>query len=79
VEAPLEREDHHPGQDREGGDEPRRHLLRRHPIAFLLGLVLFIAAAAGGYLYWDYAEHFESTDDAFIAARQFAIAPKVSG
>jgi hypothetical protein len=33
--------------------------------------------AAGGYLYWDYAEHFETTDDAFIAARQFAIAPKV--
>ena len=54
-------------------------LLRRHPIAFLLGLILFIAAAAGGYLYWDYAEHFQSTDDAFIAARQFAIAPKVSG
>jgi membrane fusion protein, multidrug efflux system len=36
-------------------------------------------AAAGGYLYWDYAEHFETTDDAFIAARQFAIAPKVPG
>jgi membrane fusion protein (multidrug efflux system) len=79
VEAPREREDHHPGQNREGGDEPRRHLLRRHPIAVLLGLVLFIAAAAGGYLYWDYAEHFQSTDDAFIATRQFAIAPKVSG
>jgi multidrug resistance efflux pump len=36
-------------------------------------------AAAGGYLYSDYAEHFETTDDAFIAARQFAIAPKVPG
>ena len=70
VEAPRERE--------EGGDAPRRSLLRRHPIAFLLGLFLFIAAA-GGCLYWDYAEHFQSTDDAFIAARQFAIAPKVSG
>src|SRR5262249_32584217 len=79
VEAPLEREDHQPGQDREGGDEPRTHLLRRHPMAFLLGLVLFTAAAGSGYLYWDYAEHFQSTDDAFIAARQFAIAPKVAG
>ena len=79
VEAPREGEDHHPGQDREGGDAPRRKLLRRHPFAFLLGLVFFVAAAAGGYLYWDYAEHFESTDDAFIAARQFAIAPKVPG
>src|SRR5690242_15848615 len=79
VQAPVEREDDHPGQDREGGDEPRSSVLRRHAIAFLLGLVLLIATAAGGYLYWDYAEHFESTDDAFIAARQFAIAPKVSG
>ena len=34
---------------------------------------------AGGYLYWDNAQHFESTDDSFIAARQFAIQPKVSG
>jgi hypothetical protein len=28
----------------------------------------------GGYLYWDNARYFETTDDAFIAARQFAIA-----
>nr|WP_246175843.1 HlyD family secretion protein [Bradyrhizobium paxllaeri] len=27
----------------------------------------------------DYARHFESTDDAFVAARQFSIAPKVTG
>jgi membrane fusion protein (multidrug efflux system) len=33
----------------------------------------------GGFVYWDYARHFESTDDAFIAARQSALAPKVSG
>jgi len=45
----------------------------------VIALLLFIPVAASGYLYWDYAEHFESTDDAFIAARQFAIAPKVSG
>ncbi len=32
-----------------------------------------------GYVYFDYAEHFKSTDDAFIAARQIAIAPKVAG
>ena len=36
-------------------------------------------AAATGYLYWDHTSHFESTDDAFITARQFAIAPKVAG
>jgi membrane fusion protein (multidrug efflux system) len=76
VELPPERESQHTD---ERSDEPRRGLLRRHPFAFVIGLLLFIAAAAGGYLYWDYARHFESTDDAFVAARQFPIAPKVSG
>ena len=36
--------------------------------------------AAAGYLYWDATSRFQTkTDDAFIAARQFAIAPKVPG
>jgi membrane fusion protein (multidrug efflux system) len=43
------------------------------------GLMALLLAAAAGYLYWDHSAHFESTDDAFIAARQFAIAPKVAG
>jgi membrane fusion protein, multidrug efflux system len=38
-----------------------------------------LSSTAAGYLYWDDARRFESTDDAFIAARQFAVAPKVSG
>jgi membrane fusion protein, multidrug efflux system len=78
VEVPPEREER-PEQDRERGDERRRGLLRRHRFAFVIGLILFVLLAAGGYLYWDYARHFESTDDAFVAARQFPIAPKVSG
>jgi membrane fusion protein (multidrug efflux system) len=45
----------------------------------VIGSVLFVLALAGGYAYWSYASHFESTDDAFIAARQSALAPKVSG
>jgi membrane fusion protein (multidrug efflux system) len=73
-----EAEDRRPHRD-EGADERRRGLLRRHPSGFLLGLLLLAVTAVGGYLYWDYAGHFESTDDAFIAARQFPIAPKVSG
>jgi membrane fusion protein, multidrug efflux system len=62
-----------------GGNGPRRGLVRRHPFAAILGLLLLILGAASGYLYWNAASHFQSTDDAFIAARQFAIAPKVSG
>jgi membrane fusion protein (multidrug efflux system) len=48
-------------------------------LASVGGAVLLSAALAAGYLYWDYSSRFESTDDAFIAARQFTIAPKVSG
>jgi membrane fusion protein (multidrug efflux system) len=59
--------------------EARASLLRRHPIAIPVGALVFILTIVAGYLYWDYAAHFESTDDAFIAARQFAVAPKVGG
>jgi len=65
--------------DDERRDEPRKGMLRRHPFAFLGTLILLFVALPAGYLYWDYASHFESTDDAFIAARQFTIAPKVPG
>src|SRR5580658_546656 len=60
------------------GASPRKAWSRR-PSVLALGAVLLAAVAGGGYLYWDNASHFEATDDAFIAARQFAIAPKVSG
>ena len=51
----------------------------RHLPALLAGLVLVALLAAAGTLYWDNAAHYQSTDDAFIAARQFPIAPKVTG
>lgn len=76
-ELPREHEDQR--QDIERVDPPRKGFLRRHPFAFVCALLLFIVAAAGGALYWSFADHFESTDDAFIAARQFPISPKVSG
>jgi membrane fusion protein (multidrug efflux system) len=79
VDSPPLHDDRHPDQDDEPADETRPGFWRRHPFAVALGLFLCAFAAAGGYLYWNYAEHFESTDDSFIAARQFAVAPKVSG
>jgi membrane fusion protein (multidrug efflux system) len=71
--------DDQPDRDGHSGDEPHTGLLRRGPIAVALGLALSVVVAAAGYLYWDNAGRFETTDDAFVAARQFAIAPKVSG
>jgi membrane fusion protein, multidrug efflux system len=78
IDAPPLHDDQLPERDGGGGDK-RRGFLRRHPFASAIGLVLFIPVAAASYLYWDYTGHFESTDDSFIAARQFAIAPQVSG
>src|SRR5271155_3809661 len=79
VEVPEHREDQHPEQDRESADKPRGSVLRRHRFGLAIGLPFVLAAAAAGFLYLGYARHFESTDDAFIAARQFAAASEVSG
>jgi membrane fusion protein (multidrug efflux system) len=53
--------------------------LHRRPFIVAIGALLLAATLGGGYVYVDNAEHFVSTDDAFIAARQSALAPKVSG
>jgi membrane fusion protein (multidrug efflux system) len=38
-----------------------------------------LIALVGGVAYWLQVRQFESTDDAFVAARSFSVAPKVSG
>jgi membrane fusion protein, multidrug efflux system len=78
-EQPFEPNEDLEPQERSAGNEVRRSWLRRHQIAVAFGLLCLFLALPAGYLYWDYASHFESTDDAYIAARQFAIAPEVSG
>ena len=66
-------------QNRDTGGEAHKSWFRRHPIAVAFGLLCLLLALPAGYLYWDYTSHFETTDDAYIASRQFAIAPEVSG
>jgi membrane fusion protein, multidrug efflux system len=78
-QPPAEADDEHRPQHRNEGDEARQSWFRRHPIAVAFGLLCFVLAIPAGYLYWDYTRHFETTDDAYIAARQFAIAPEVWG
>ena len=66
-------------QGRNAEGDARRSWLHRHPIAVAFGLLFLLLALPAGYLYWNYTSHFETTDDAYIAARQFAIAPEASG
>jgi len=75
VDSPL------PDGDVEPEDAPAapRGGFTKRRLAFALAAALVLPTAAGGYLYWDYSRHFQSTDDAFIAARAFSMAPKVSG
>ena len=62
VELPTE---HDPGpsqedqQSRERREATSRGFFRRHPLAALFGLVVMWMASGLGYLYWDYARHFE--------------------
>ena len=74
-----EREDVAHADDERREELPRRRIPGRRANAVVGGLMLLLVALPAGYLYWDYSSHFESTDDAFIAARQFPVAPKVPG
>jgi membrane fusion protein (multidrug efflux system) len=80
---PAEKEGQPSGQpaseEKKPEEKPRKNFLRRHPLTAGAALIALLAAGVAGYVYWDSSSHFESTDDAFIAARQFAIAPKVAG
>src|SRR5215471_2816834 len=78
-EEPFEADEDREPQERDGRDEVRKSWLRRHPMAVALGLLCLLLAVPAGYVYWDYTSHFRTTDDSYIASRQFAIAPEVSG
>ncbi|WP_428679459.1 HlyD family secretion protein [Reyranella sp.] len=58
---------------------PRGGFTGRRALLGGVGLLAMIAAVSVAGLYVDYGAHFATTDDAFIAARQFAVAPKVPG
>jgi hypothetical protein len=61
-----------PMHDRNIVDELRSRLRRQDALVFAVGLLLLaMAAVAVIYVYWDKGQPFESTDDAFIARRQF--------
>src|SRR6266849_10656337 len=79
AKAPASPVQAEPAQQRATGKERRAGFLRRRPIVSAIGAMLLASALGGGYVYLDCARRFQSTDDAFIAARQSSLAPKVSG
>lgn len=56
-----------------------RDRFREHWLLASAGAIVLIAALVGGLLYWLEVRHYESTDDAFVAARSFSVASKVGG
>jgi membrane fusion protein, multidrug efflux system len=63
-------------------DKPQpslRDRLRQHWMLAVVVAFVLLAALIGGGAYWLNVRHYESTDDAFVAARSFSVAPKVGG
>jgi membrane fusion protein, multidrug efflux system len=65
-----------PTADRPTTSRPRK---RRPPVAFLLVLlVLICVGGAFGWRWWIHAQHFETTDDAFIDGHVISISPQIA-
>ncbi|NTF46588.1 secretion protein HylD [Rhizobium sp. AC27/96] len=70
------------GVDRRSGvpEAKRPSFIRRHPLWVLLGIVVLAVLIIASWFFWKiYFQPYESTDDAFIDARSFSVASKVSG
>jgi membrane fusion protein (multidrug efflux system) len=60
--------------------EEKPSIIRRHPFWTLLVILAIVAAGVGAYFVWLIHYHpYETTDDAFVDARAFSIAARVSG
>src|ERR1700726_2178140 len=66
IKEPPAPQQSEPGRQagKQGDDKPPRSTFRR-VLHVSFGALLLASAAGGGYLYWDNARHFETTDDAF--------------
>ncbi len=77
-----------PPRDRKANEKPTdaakpppswRDRLREHRTLVIVATCVLLVAIVGGLAYWLSVRNYESTDDAFVAARSFSVAPKVGG
>jgi membrane fusion protein (multidrug efflux system) len=80
--APEDRADTDTQQEETKGkpEEKKPSIIRRHPFWTAITLILVLAVAVAGYFVWlIYYHPYETTDDAFVDARNFSVAARVSG
>ncbi|HEU5017278.1 MAG TPA: HlyD family secretion protein [Pseudolabrys sp.] len=78
--APQDEESDLAVEQKSGGGRPSRlSVIKRHPFVAALIVLLLIAVAIVGVLWWLHARQFVSTDDAFIDTRTVLISPAVAG
>jgi membrane fusion protein (multidrug efflux system) len=68
-----------PAPDKHRDVPPERGFLREHPIKAVIGVIVLVGLIGGGFLFWNYSQTFESTDDAFIDGHTNYISPRISG
>jgi len=72
--------DRPPGEEAAAKSPPSlRDRLRAHRLLATIASLLLLVAAVGGLAYWLSIRDYESTDDAYVAARSFSVAPKIGG
>ena len=76
---PPRAQDNKPDDQNRPSKPASRGFLREHPIKALIGLVVVVAIAIGGFLFWNYSQTFETTDDAFVDGHTNYISPRISG
>jgi membrane fusion protein (multidrug efflux system) len=76
---PQDRKTTETSMDKARPSSSLRDRLREHWLLATLAVCVLLIAVIGGLSYWLTVRDYESTDDAFISARSFSIAPKVGG
>lgn len=56
-----------------------RRYIRRHPGRLLLGAIVLVLLAVGGYFLWTYLQSYEDTDDAQVDGHLNPIGPRIAG